>query len=299
MEVFQLTYLKDSKEIIHGLNKLIQYFKTKNMDIGISESMLDKTHFINIYFSNEYMSEKTFNMFQMHIANILYKVFVENLFDNYIYEFVNDTYFFLDDDEIREIKIKCKEILQCDNLPIDDGNIYYLNEKNDILNKILECVKENNNINIDGFMTFRTKELKDKINSIIEKIVEEHMVEKEYKEFIKLLKYFVNIQESKIDEINIFILEDGSYSIIDKEGNDITEKILGEFLESDLSLEVNKDDVLISGLITYCPKKIVIHNMKNCKNKEVINTIKNVFPKRVFFPSDFEMYSKEMGKKDK
>lgn len=299
MEVFQLTYLKDSKEIIDGLNKLIQYFKTKNMDIGISESMLDKTHFINIYFSNEYMNEKTFNMFQMHIANILYKVFVENLFDNYIYEFVNDTYFFLDD-EIREIKIKCKEILQCDNLPIDDRNIYYLNEKNDILNKILECVKENNNINIDGFMTFRTKELKDKINSIIEKIVEEYMVEKEYKEFIKLLKYFVNIQESKIDEINIFILEDGSYSIIDKDNNDITQQILGEFLESELCLEVNKDDVLISGLITYCPKKIVIHNMNNCKNQEVINTIKNVFPKRVFFSNDFQIpLNREISKKHK
>ena len=34
------------------------------------------------------------------------------------------------------------------------------------------------------------------------------MVEKEYNEFIKLLKYFVEIQESKVDEVNILIEEE-------------------------------------------------------------------------------------------
>ena len=49
------------------------------------------------------------------------------------------------------------------------------------------------------------KELRSDIEEIIDKVIEGYMVEKEYKEFIKLLKYFVDIQESKIDLINIVI----------------------------------------------------------------------------------------------
>ncbi len=37
------------------------------------------------------------------------------------------------------------------------------------------------------------------------------MVEKEYNEFIKLLKYFVDVQENKIDEVNIIIDKLGNY----------------------------------------------------------------------------------------
>ena len=48
------------------------------------------------------------------------------------------------------------------------------------------------------------KELREDIEEIIDKVVEEYMVEKEYREFVKLLKYFVDIQESKIEKL-IFI----------------------------------------------------------------------------------------------
>ncbi len=39
--------------------------------------------------------------------------------------------------------------------------------------------------------------------------------------------------------------------------------------------------MLISWLITNVPKEINIYNIENCTNKELINTIKNVFEERV------------------
>ena len=53
------------------------------------------------------------------------------------------------------------------------------------------------------------------------------MVEKEYKEFVKLLKYFVDIQESRIDEVNIYIHEGGGYVIKDGYGKDV----FGDFIK--------------------------------------------------------------------
>ena len=52
------------------------------------------------------------------------------------------------------------------------------------------------------------------------------MIEKEYKEFIKLLKYFVDIQESKIEKINIYI-KGGGYVLKDGYGNDV----FGDFMK--------------------------------------------------------------------
>lgn len=72
------------------------------------------------------------------------------------------------------------------------------------MKKIKTCLEENEEINIQGFITFRMKELREDIEEIIDKVVEEYMVEKEYREFVKLLKYFVDIQESKIEKL-IFI----------------------------------------------------------------------------------------------
>ncbi|EET86548.1 sporulation protein YtxC, partial [Clostridium carboxidivorans P7] len=77
-----------------------------------------------------------------------------------------------------------------------------------------------------GFITFRMKELREDLEEIVDKVVERYMTEKEYNEFIKLLKYFVEIQESKIEEINIIIKSDGKYLIQDKEGNDIEKNYL-------------------------------------------------------------------------
>lgn len=136
------------------------------------------------------------------------------------------------------------------------------------------------------------KDLKNYLQNIVDKVVEEYLIEKEYNEFIKLLKYFVEIQESKIEEVNIIISESGEYIVKDKEGNDIIEQLFSEFSGGNFTGVVNMEDMLISGLITYCPNKIVIHCASNCLNKEFINTIKNVFLNRVVFCDNCKTCSK-------
>ncbi|MBS5824887.1 MAG: putative sporulation protein YtxC, partial [Clostridium argentinense] len=107
--------------------------------------------------------------------------------------------------------------------------------------------------------------------------------EKEYNEFIKLLKYFVDVQESKINEVNILIDKDGNYVVRDEFENDILSNLVNELYDSRISSKVSSEDLIISGLITSAPKKIVIHCVENSRNKELIETIKNVFGERVQF----------------
>lgn len=280
MAVFKIIYEDDFKEIIEGINTLKAYFE---LEIGVCESIDNNIHFMKIYIPEEKLTKKTKNRFHFYIADIIYNIYINRFLKEDMTEFIEYNYFFLNSKDIKNIEEKARDILTNNEKMTDSSNVYYMNKKNKIIDEILECVRETDEINVEGFLTFRTKDLEKELKHIIEKIVEDYVIEKEYDEFINLLKYFVNIQESRIDEVNIIIYKEGNYVLKDKNGIDITDELFKEFISNNISLEINLDDILISGLITYCPEKIIIHCVENCLNKELINTINNVFLKKVYF----------------
>ncbi|OPJ59054.1 putative sporulation protein YtxC [Clostridium oryzae] len=267
------------KRFISDINLIKDRFRDRNITIGISESMENRTHFVKIFCGDDEVSNKMINIFNLYIADILYKVMATEFYDKNMTCFLNDSYFFLKADELQEIELLCVKVLNGDELLLDDSGIFCMNRRNAIIEKIVHCIEENRTINVDGFITFRTKELFKDMEVIIDKIVERYMVEKEYNEFIKLLKYFVEIQESRIDEVNIIIDAAGQYKVTNKDGKDILDEFLDgiEYKKVDNNIE----DLIISGLITNSPAKIVIHGVRNCVNKEIVDTIKNVFNDRV------------------
>ena len=222
-------------------------------------------------------------MINLYISNILYKIVLNEYKEKEMLGYLTENYFFLKQEEILEVEEEIMKVfLESKSLKFDNL-IYCLNKVNNIIEKIKSCLEENLEININGFIRFRMKELREDIEDIIDKVIESYMVEKEYKEFIKLLKYFVEIQESKIEEINIVISEDGNYSIIDRNKNDIFNEFMKELIECKLDSDVKMEDIIISGLITNSPKSIIIHGKSNCVNKEFIDTIEKVFENKVIF----------------
>lgn len=279
-----LTIICDDKEdIVDGLNEMKRYFEEKNIILGISESMSSKLHFIKIFCSEIELSSKLKNKFSLYIANIIYNIVVKEFYREEMYSYLTDSYFFLKYEEMQEVIDRSIEILSNSEKITDEDTIYCMNKKNDIIDKIKECIDENDTINIRGFITFRMKQLRKDFECIVSKVVEKYMAKKEYDEFIKLLKYFVDIQESKIKELNIIIKNDGSYLIQDENKKDIMEDMFKELTGINSTQDVEYDDLIISGLITYCPENIVIYNKENSKNKEMINTIEEVFKGRVKF----------------
>nr|WP_269205510.1 MULTISPECIES: putative sporulation protein YtxC [Clostridium] len=279
-----MTIICDDKEdIVDGLNEMKRYFEEKNIILGISESMSSRLHFIKIFCSEFELSSKLKNKFSLYIANIIYNIVVKEFYREEMYSYLTDSYFFLKYEEMQEVINRSIEILSNSEKITDEDTIYCMNKKNDIIDKIKECIDENDTINIRGFITFRMKQLRKDFECIVSKVVEKYIAKKEYDEFIKLLKYFVDIQESKIKELNIIIQNDGSYLIQDENKKDMMEDMFKELTGINSTQDVEDDDLIISGLITYCPENIVIYNKENSKNKEMINTIEEVFKGRVKF----------------
>lgn len=279
-------------DIISDITEIRNFFKSKNIVLGISESITGSTHFVKIFCSDEDFNNRVASTFKLYMANVLYKVVISRFCSEEMYSFLNDTYFFLKNDEIREVEELCLKALRGEGAILDESSIYCINRKNNIIDKIVECIEENSDINVNGFMTFRMRELREDLECIVDKVVEKYMVEKEYSEFIKLLKYFVEVQESKIDEVNIVIDKGGNYLIKDKSGKDIMSEFLSDLCESRVTGNANMEDIIISGLITNSPEHIIIHCAGNCNNKEILETIKNVFTDRVDYCSECKLCSK-------
>ncbi|KYH35502.1 YtxC-like family protein [Clostridium tepidiprofundi DSM 19306] len=290
MLLLTVVYNREIEDVINAaINEIKELFEFKNIKIGFSESISNNMHFIKIYCNELDKSENIKNTFNLYFANYLYRMAIDKFVNFYIDEYIFDNYFFLRVSEVEKIKFMIKRALLCEGEIVDREMIYYINRKNEILSKIIDCIKENEIININGFLTFRIKEFKYEIYSVVDKVIEEYMMKKEYDEFVKLLRYFVDIQESKIDEVNIIINGDGSYDITDKKGDNIFELMTYGLKESNFTGIANIEDVIISGLITNAPKRVIIHGAERCRNKEMIETIKNVFLDRLAFCDGCEL----------
>lgn len=282
MLLLTVVYEQERDDIINEINNIKEQFKKKDVNIAASESIELGKHFIKLY-SDKEIDLKLKNKFYLYISVSIYNIVVEEFCKEFIHNFLTDTYFFLKHDEIKEVKELSLTSLRHEQVIVDEDSIYCINKKNQIIDKIMKVVLENQDINIDGFITFRMKELKPELESIVDKIVEKYMVEKEYNEFIKLLKYFVEMQDSKLEEVHIVIQSGGNYLIQDREGMDIKTELFTDLLNIKQGPNANMEDMLISGLITNSPQKIKIHCAENCNNKEILETIEKVFTSRVQF----------------
>ncbi|WBW99403.1 putative sporulation protein YtxC [Oceanirhabdus sp. W0125-5] len=300
MLIYSVVYNKKNDDIIEELKDIKKLLEMKGINLGYSECVEEDNHFIKIYCCNEEEVERGKKLFNIYLSNYLSKIITKEYIERELNKLIKEMYFFLKGNDTQYVKKEMQRILIKEENINDEDFIYFMNIKNVINEKIIRCLSEYDQMNIKGFLTFRLKDLKQDFELIVDKIVERYMVKKEYEEFIKLLRYFVEIQECKLDEVNIIVNERGEYGILDKGGRDILSRFLQDVNNYKISGSVSIDDVIISGLITNVPKRVIIHGADNCKNEELIDTIKNVFLDRVAFcdgcslcVEDLERYKEE------
>lgn len=140
-------------------------------------------------------------------------------------------------------------------------------------------LEEHQELNIDGFIAFRMKEYKDLIRETIDYVVDEYLLDKQYEEFIGLLKYFVHFQESQIEVVHLMHTEGSEFTIFDDHmlplEASVVEGVVARIADHELELE----DVIVSSLISLSPGRIVIHTRE--PEVQIISTIRQIFGDRI------------------
>lgn len=124
------------------------------------------------------------------------------------------------------------------------------------------------------------------LEEMVDIATDEYLIDKEYREFIKLLRFFVALQESKRDLVNVVFRND-KMILMDQECKSIE-------MDPNLDLitqnnpKINEDDVIVSTLINIAPRKIIIHGFTG-KKREVVDALYNIFEGRISFCYDCEI----------
>ena len=250
-------------------------------EIELCEETNDDISYIDLYVKKKDMTAALKNAVSEKLASLILTDYEDALMGRVI----SANYFYFTAPEKKEIMQKAAGYL---NRKKSD-KLYNKKLKDIIYKKLCEYFEGENEIIVDGFVTFRLNDYKLEIGSIIDHAVDDYLVDREYKEFISLLKYFISLQPVMFDNINIIANEAGDYSIYDDRGGavrvDFIDEQSGDFLYSELT----RDDLLVSRLMTIAPKSLVIHNRKYIKNKELLNTLMNIFENKLTFCNGCKM----------
>lgn len=236
----------------------------------------------NITFFNidveDKISNKNIVKIKERVSDVISDVIVNQVDKRLIKRIIDKYYYYFDSDEKRKIENIAKGILDNDV----NKETFKLVKKERIFEEIEDFLKDNETIDIEGFVNFRLRDFIGELSEVVDRAIDEYMMQKEYDEFIGLLKYFVELQDSKIDVLNILIDKSGKFLFYDKEKKPITGKFLSDITIEFTGGELTDDDMLISTLIAMAPSKIYIHSLENIKSKDVLDTVEKIFSNKVF-----------------
>ncbi|QQY80364.1 putative sporulation protein YtxC [Keratinibaculum paraultunense] len=270
-----------NKNIDKAMEIVKNYFFDRK--IKIDNNICSSRYFININMENKKaVAHKNFySDVAKAILDIILNIYAEDIINKNLYLYVDD----LKVSEKKEVAKISKNIL------LDKSN--FLDEKKSIYMETKDYLKNNSIILVDGLIRFRLKQLDFLIDLAIEKGIDEFTIEKEYKEFIKILQYFVESQEPKYELIHL-IFEDVDYKLLDDSGNIIDKDFFSEIITEMDDTNISKNDILISTLIVLAPEKIILHLDDKCKDEDVIKVILNVFQDRIYICQGCEKCNKEI-----
>ena len=276
---FQLLYslcVKTNNE--HILNYLLKKWKLNHFLVSIKQFKIYKN--ITVHYSGN-----SPDSFYQIIADDITDMIVEYYEANLVKIILNTNYFYFSDSE--KIKIYKETISELKKDMIA--------RKANIFLSVFQYLKENRILILDGFVHFRLKEYLTLLDHVVDVCVDHFLVEREYDEFVNLLKIYIHSKESKINKIHLFyekqeaFLFDELNTPIDIDMNSLNAKYL-----SDISF--SKNDYVLNTLLTLIPKKLIIHSIE--EKDEFIHTLELIFDDRIQFCNSCSLCKKwKMEKK--
>lgn len=224
--------------------------------------------------------EDPWAVLRQFLADIISDIILNHWEDKLLKDIIRGNYYYFDEEEKKQIY---NYTLRHINRDRDNrwSTFCWSSRKTRILQKVLDFLHNNNVVIIDGFIKFRLKEYISELQEAADKAVDDFLMEREYQEFIQLLKYFVDAQEPRVGEVNVLVKNDGIYKLYDEKMQPVKEDYMKGFIIDLADNEINYEDLLVSALITIAPKNIVLHYKNNCCKPAALDTIKSVFTGRV------------------
>ena len=199
------------------------------------------------------------------------------ILDEFEYELLKKAtsrnYFYFDSIELNKVLNICEDIL------CDSDEFSFEDRYNILFNNFYNHISSNNKLYLNGFLFFQNQKYFKHLEDTVDIAVNKFIIEREYLEFISLLKIYINSHSSGANLVSLYYddtkptLFDENNNIIDVMGDSFDMKYL-----SDISFSSN--DYILNALLTLIPKKIIVH-LSDRAMDEFINTLSLIFENRI------------------
>ena len=241
----------------------------------------------NFNFPNTYISIRKFKIYEniiIHytgenstafyneLSNTLVSLILNYYEEKLLKSIIKSNYFYFSEHEQEIILAKCINYL------LDKSTVEYQVRIEHIYIASLKYITNNKAMILNGFIHFRLSNYIKILDYVVDTFVNELVVDREYKEFINLLKSYVNSKPSNINTVH-FIYKNTSSILLDCKYKKIpfTDDLANLNYVSDVSFSEN--DIVLNTLLTLLPQKIIVHLEK--ESDEFIKTLICIFENRI------------------
>ena len=212
------------------------------------------------------------------VSCILSCLVIDELEENFLKNIIQKNYFYFNSNEKKQILDICFDTFS------NDFNTYFDKKYNCLINDFENYLSDNKSIVLSGFINFRIKDYMLILEDVVDDAVNSFVIEKEYFEFVSLLKMYINSQSSNCELVHLIYNNENSI-LLDKNKKviNISDDIFKAKYLSDITFSSN--DYALNSLLTLLPKKIYIHLIDNIVD-EFIHTLGLIFEDRVEICTD-------------
>ena len=254
--------------------KIIKYLLDSFTHINLEYVYVSNNSFKNFDNVIVHYTGTNLDVFYDEFTKILVNCILFFYEDKIINNLIDFNYFYFNDIEKKNIQDLTKNSLK--NF---DENSNAILTQTSIYNSILTYIKDNKSLILDGFVNFRLKNYIKIIDNLVDEAVNSFLIEREYNEFIQILKMYVSSSASQISTVHLIysnsetILLDENKDIIPTDSSIFKAKYL-----SDISFSSN--DYALNTLLNLIPEKLIIHLIDGYSD-EFIKTLQLIFENRV------------------
>lgn len=224
-------------------------------------------------------SSDVYDIYRHTFCKALAEYVVEELEEECIYRMLRQDYAFEDAAQVMQIYRYCFTMLFLNEGHSERDERKVAERKHKVFRQALACISNEGLFHLGGFVRFRLKDYFAELAEVIEYAIDEYVIDKEYQEFIHLLRYFISKQEAQLPVVHIVHLEGRKFALYDHKKEPIRAEQIEEYLKMWNVDSLTVDDLLVSTLMAIAPKKIILHTQDT--ENTVIATLKNIFQHRL------------------
>ena len=213
MQVLSIEVSKCADEVYKYIEIELRQLKNDNIDYTLDKIKNDGHESILCKVQEDKSQAKgtkqVYKALVLNVSNALADYIIRCYEERLIRRIVNTNYCYFSQTDRKEILRESLSIVKNEDKSFLN-TLLQIRRRNIIVKSLMEYFESSNTIILDGFINFRLKEYMKDLEEIVEKAVDNFLMEREYREFIRLLKYFVDIQEPKYENVHIIANNHGT-----------------------------------------------------------------------------------------